>query len=180
MPVASNAAAEAAGDVRPNRNHAALAEAAARAGGMDAGFRNAARALRLLFHLDNGSWAESFVTAADAARSGAMPAGDKARLWGHLAHHARLTAAGRFGADLAASSERIAIILRACGLGLFEAIGIWAKVQTHLIRIILTDDRMSNRLVRRDAYAALGAWILSETALVAHYFNRDGGARLAV
>ncbi|MEM8741618.1 MAG: hypothetical protein AAGE13_08980 [Pseudomonadota bacterium] len=186
MPVDGSATGAILGDAaaaeapRLTRDHTALAAAAAKAGGMDESFRNASRALRLLLHIDNGGWAERFLAAAESSTPGAVTPAEKARLWGHLAHHARLTAAGRFGPDLAASSERIALLLGAAGMSLFDATGLWSQVQMHLVRTILTDDRMSNRLVRRDAYASLGAWILSEAALSSHFITNAAPRRASV
>lgn len=150
----------------------AVAAEAARCFRMDETFRRMSRALRLLLHADNGRWVEAFLAGIDAAApGGALAPADKAQLWALMAHHARIVAAGRFGAEQAASSARIARFLGQRPFTVFDLFGAWSRAQGHLMQLIVTDDRMTNRIMRRDAYATLGTWVMTETAMLSHFLD---------
>ncbi|GIX14074.1 MAG: hypothetical protein KatS3mg118_2033 [Paracoccaceae bacterium] len=155
-------------------DHVRMAERVARAYGLDAGFREALRALRVLLHIDRGHWVHAFVAGAEAALAeGPFDPLTRSHLIRLMEAHAAIVAAGRFGAEHVASAERIAAFFADRPISPLGLAGAWGRVQQHLIRLILTSDRMDDRLLRRDAYSSLSTWMLIETALLAAFLARQ-------
>jgi hypothetical protein len=157
-------------------DHARMAERVALAYGLDDGFRHSVKALRVLLHTDRAQWVHAFVTGANRGLGdAAMDPAARSHLIRLMEGHATIVAAGRFGAEHVASAERIAAFFAQRPITALGLAGAWGRVQQHLIRLILTDDRMSDRIMRRDAYATLSTWMLIETALLTAFLGRLRG-----
>lgn len=157
-------------------DHRRMADRVAAAYGLDHGFRQVLKALRILLHADRMQWIHAFVAGAQRALGdSAMDPAARSQLIRLMKGHAAIVAAGRFGAEHVASAERIAVFFADRPISALGLAGAWGRVQQHLIRLILTDGRMSDRILRRDAYATLSTWMLIETALLAAFLSRFRG-----
>lgn len=166
MEIGTHAAATA----RHHHRSQALHDRAAEAFSLDIRFKEEARALRLLLRLQGGSWWSDILEGLDrlhAFRTPLVPA-EKHMLDTLLRHHAQVVLLGKFDAEYVASVEELGQFLARHGVSPLAIAGAWNDVRSKLLDLILADDRMADRILRRDAYRSLTGWLAIETALLWH------------
>jgi len=153
----------------------AMSEIAVELYGLDQTFRHATRALRVLLHIDDGRWpgvlARALIDCSTDPRR--VDAAAKSALHEAALSHAKIVRLARFGPDHVASARSLAEEVAAAHAQPVGILAAFSRVLDHFTHLIMIDDRMSDRLVRRDAQRSLGTWLMLDAGLVTHFATRS-------
>lgn len=146
---------------------------------IDTRFREEYRALRVLLRLHGGAWSPGFIGTLERVGALRDPFGlaDRQALAALIDAHAQLVAHGRFDQDYVASVSALAAAFARHGVDPLWVTAAYHDLTRALMGLILSHDSMADRLLRRDAYRCLAAWIAIETGLVAHFLGGGTGPR---